>query len=123
MACGQVIRPSLRRVKEGRAIGGEGRWTQGRWGPWACGFGLLVPLAVLVVERLCQKHWAAEPALAQQTKSWLGVGLFLVMLALLAGAAGWRTRAWRTAAWAGLAVAANGLVLAAWATGQLFKMP
>lgn len=126
-ACGQVVPSSVRLAGAGSGVGQGSWWAEGRWTAWAASFGLLVPAAMLVMNRVLERHWTAQPAQAEHIQPWLGVGLLGVILALLAAgsglAAACRGKAWRTAAWCGLALLANGLVLGAWAAGKLFKPP
>ncbi|MCS7305348.1 MAG: hypothetical protein NZ602_09620 [Thermoguttaceae bacterium] len=126
-SCGQAV-PGWARLAgaaEGSASGGKGGQT--RWWAGTAGFALLVPGMTLVLDRLFQRQWAAEPTQAEQIQAWLGMGLLVVILAFLGAVGGlvaaWRAKAWRLAAWSGLALLANGLVLAAWAAGKLFKTP
>ncbi len=126
-ACGQVVPPSVRLATSGGGSGAGGWWGQGRWAGWAAGFGLLVPVGMLVMNRVLERQWMAQPLQAEQMHPWLGLGLLAVLLALLATAGGlaaaYRDKAWRMALCCGLALAANGLLLAAWAAGKLFKPP
>jgi len=126
-ACGQSVPASVRLGASGGGLGSGVWWGQGRWAGWAAGFGLLAPAAILVLDRLLQRQAMADPALVEQMRPWLGAALLLMVLALVgAGAAlieGVRRRAWRAAFCAGLALVANGLLLAAWAAGNLFKSP
>ncbi len=126
-ACGQAV-PDWARL--GGAAGGFGAaswWVQGRWTAWAASFGLLVPAAMLVMNRVLERQGMAQPALAEQMQPWLGALLLVVILALLGAGvalvAASRIKAWRLAACCALALVANGLLLAAWIAGKLFRTP
>ena len=126
-ACGQAVPGSVRLGASGGGLGGGVWWGRGRWAGWAAGFGLLAPGAILVLDRLFQRQAMVDPTLLEQMRPWFGVALLLMILALVgAGAAlieGVRRQAWRSAICAGLALVVNGLLLAAWAAGNLFQPP
>jgi len=126
-ACGQSVPASVRLGASGGGLGSGVWWGQGRWTGWAAGFGLLTPAAILVLDRLLERQAMVDPTLLEQMRPWLGLALLLMVLALVgAGAAlieAVRRQAWWSAVCAGLALAANGLLLAAWAAGNLFKPP
>jgi len=68
-----------------------------------------------------------DPTMLEQMRPWFGVALLLMVLALVgAGVAlieGVRRQAWGAVLCAGLALAVNSLLLAAWAAGNLFNPP